>query len=287
MRMMRKLCLGIALAGALMLGAPAIHAQDKGIDTISRSGQWVVNFDADSCDLVAKFGPPEDPMFLQLTRYSLGNGTSITVLGNQLKTSQVWFDASFDFGLGGRPVHHEVAGITQKMLPGILVGGVRFDNWSGEGEAPEITPAQEAAVTGVTVKMGSRKPFRLEFGPLDRPMKIMRQCLTDLVQSWGYDPAVIKGLSRHVQPIGNPGNWVTDGDFPAEGLGHNGFLQFRLDVDEKGKVAGCHILDRTDPDDFATVTCAILTRRARLKPALDANATPVRAYYLGSFIWKS
>ncbi|MDG2533924.1 energy transducer TonB [Sphingomonas sp. HITSZ_GF] len=284
---MRHWGLKLALVGAILLGPLAAQAQDKGIETIKRSSQWVVNFDANSCDVAAEFGTPEDPMFLQLTRYAPGDVTGITVLSNRLKTSQVWFEASFDFGLGEPATPGGVVGITQRKLPGILSYSTRFDNWHGKGDAPEITPAQEATITGVVVRAPGKKPFRLEFGPLDRPMKVMRQCLDDLIQSWGYDPAVIKGLSRRPSPAGMPQRWVTDDDFPSGALGHNGFLRFRLDVDAQGAVAGCHILDRTDPDDFSKATCALLTKRARFKPALDKDGKPIRAYYLGSFSWKS
>jgi hypothetical protein len=282
---MRTAGLKLGLAGAMLVGPLAAQAQD--IETIKRSGQWVVNFDDNSCDVIAEFGTPADPMFLQFTRYAPGDVTSVTVLSSRLKSSEVWFTASLDFGLGQPATPGGVVGITQRKLPGILSYGVRFDNWHGEGNAPEITPAQEASITGVVVKAPGKKPFRLEFGPLDRPMKVMHQCLADLIQSWGYDPAVIKSASRRVAPTGSPANWVTDNDFPSGALGHNGFLRFRLDVDDKGKVAGCHILDRTDPNDFSKATCDLLTRRARFKPALDAAGNPMRAYYLGSFSWKS
>jgi hypothetical protein len=67
--------------------------------------------------------------------------------------------------------------------------------------------------------------------------------------------------------------------------GHNGLVQFRLDVDPGGKVAGCFILSRTSPDDFADITCRAMTRRARLQPALDAKGKPIRSYYVNKVIW--
>lgn len=285
---MWKLGLCLGLAGVCGLWAPGAQAQDKGIDTLTRSSQWLVNFDDNSCQVMAEFGPPEDRMVLRLTRYSEGDITDLTVIGNRVETHQNWPSASFDFGLGGKPVQREVAGVKLAKLPAIMATGERFDGWNGPGQPPRITPAQEAAVTGLNVKVSGKKSFRLQFGPLDRPMKVMRQCLRDLVQSWGYDPAVIDGISRPVRPDGSPAKWVTDDDYPVKAVsaGHIGLLRFRLDVDDQGKVSACHILDRTDPDDFAALTCKILTNRARFKPALDAKGTPVRAYYMGSFTWK-
>lgn len=289
----RGITVALGLTGAVALSAPAAFSQDKPIDTVKRSGEWVVNFDEDSCDLIAQFGPPDDLMFLKFTRYSLGEATDLMVAGNRLKDATSRFDVTVDFGLGSQPSKHPVMAVTQSKRPGLIISEVRLDGWEGGGKsdakAPEITPVQEAAVTRMDLKVNGKKPFRLQFGPLDRAMKIMRQCQADLVQSWGYDPAVIKGVSRGASPASSPGSWVSDDDYPSEALarGHSGLLRFRLDVDASGKVVGCRILDRTDPDDFSKVTCDLLTRRARFKPALDANEKPVRAFYLGSFHWKA
>ncbi|MEP9359901.1 energy transducer TonB [Sphingomonas sp. KR3-1] len=291
--MIKSAIFGLALAGSIGLGGPAAFAQDKPIDTLTRSSQWLVNFDDDSCQLMAEFGPPEDRMVLKFTRYSTGDSTDIAVIGNRLKNGSTWFDVSFDFGLG-KPTTRQAAGGSQGTMPAIFVVGVRYDGLDSgardQGDPfPDLTPAQEAAITGVKVAVSGKKPFRLQFGPLDRPMATMRRCITDLVQSWGYDPVVIKGLSRRLKPIVSPGSWFSSDDFPDQAMagGHNGLLRFRLDIDEKGGVAGCHILDRTDPDDFAKVTCNRLTKNAHFKPALDANGKVVRAFYLGSISWKA
>ncbi len=276
------------LAGAAVLSVPAAFAQAKPIDTVTKSGDWVINYDENSCDLLTQFGPPKDLMFLKFTRYSPGDSTDLMITGSRLATGKAWLDATVDFGLGEKPTKRRAAGIVQAKRPGIMMTGVRIDGWDGDGDASEITPAKEAAVTGVVVRAEGKKPFRMQFGPLDRPMRVMRQCLTDLIQSWGYDPAVIQGLSMAVRPANGPGSWVTSDDYPTKALmsGHSGLLRFRLDVDETGKVAGCHILDRTDPDDFSALTCSILTKRSRFKPALDANGKPVKAFFMGSFTWK-
>lgn len=285
----RGIMAALGLASVSVWSVPAALAQGDPIDTVKRSGEWIVNFDENFCDLIAQFGLPGDPMFLRLTRYSLDESTDVMVTGSRLKNGQAWLDATVDFGLGDRPTLRRVAGIVQSKRPGIIVTGIRLDGWHGEGKAPEITPAEEAAVTRIDVKVAGKRPFRLEFGPLDRPMKVMRQCLTDLVQSWGYDPAVIKELSQSAKPANNPGSWIEDADYPSHAVarGYSGLLRFRLDIDESGKVTGCHILDRTDPDDFSALTCSLLTKRGRFKPALGANGKPVRAFYLGSFSWKA
>ncbi len=278
----------LALGCAVAFSTPAAFAQEKPIETIKKSGDWVVNFDENSCDLLAEFGTPKDPMVLKFTRYLPGDDTDLMITGRRLQTGRAWFEASVDFGLGDSPIKRIAAGIMQAKRPGIMMTGVYLNAWGSLGEVLEVTPAREAAITGVVIRVQGKKPFRLQFGPLDRPMKVMRQCLTDLVKSWGYDPAAIKVLRAPARPASSPASWVSDNDYPTKSVmeGHSGLLRFRLDIDGNGKVAGCHILDRTDPDDFSSRTCNILTNRARFTPALDANGKPTRHFYVGTFNWK-
>ena len=124
--------------------------------------------------------------------------------------------------------------------------------------------------------------YRLELRSMGAPMAALRTCMDNLLTHWGYDPAVVASLSRGVTPIGSPGNWITSADYPSKSLmqGHNGIVQFRLDVDEAGKILGCHILARTNPDEFADVSCRAVSRRAKLQPALDATGRPVKGFYI-------
>jgi TonB family protein len=107
------------------------------------------------------------------------------------------------------------------------------------------------------------------------------------VKSWGYDPAVQAALSRPVTRSNAPTDWLKDSDYPDEATrrGYNGLVQIRLDVDSSGKVTGCHVLNRTNPDVFADLTCRAVTKRAKLQPALDAAGQPVRSFEVYSIVW--
>ncbi|CAA9526999.1 MAG: hypothetical protein AVDCRST_MAG91-2623 [uncultured Sphingomonadaceae bacterium] len=176
-------------------------------------------------------------------------------------------------------------------LPLMLFSAMRLDAWERtrpEEIGPPLSPQQEAAVSGVTVKIQKKRPFHLEFGSVARPMEQLRACQSDLLKSWGYDPAVQTTLAEPARPANSPGDWLKTDDYPsgARMMGQNGIVQFRLDVDAAGKVAGCHVLARTSPDVFADVTCRNVSRRAKLEPALDANGKPVRSFYVQKVRWQ-
>jgi TonB family protein len=269
----------------------AALAQAGAPETLTRTGSWVVNYDRDACHLLAQFGTGPDMLIMRLTRYRPGDPFDFSLYGRKLADSDPRSRATLDFGLGGAPAEMEAMNGKAGTTPLMLFGATRLDGLyrkeQGEHAAP-VSPQQEAAVTGVTVKIGGKKPFRLQFGSLGQPMAQLRACQDDLVKSWGYDPAVQASLSRRVQATNGAGSWLRSSDYPpgAVAMGQNGMVQFRLDVDADGKITGCHVLARTSPDVFADTTCRSVARRAKLKPALDAAGNPVRSFYIQYVRWQ-
>lgn len=280
----------IALILALSVPFAAIGAAPPSEPKVyTRTGKWLANFDRDSCQLIAQFGAGDDALYARFTEYEPGDSFVFQLWGKGLPAYNHIDTARVDFGLTGKPVTQNILTGNLGKKPMILFGTTRIDGWqwkSDEDVPPKVTPEQEAAVTGATIQFRG-KPFRLDFGSLAKPMVAMRACLDNLVQSWGYDPKAMAAVSRPVTAVNKPATWLQSEDFPLKSLweGHNGVVQFRLDVDAEGKVVGCYVLDRTNPDDFADLTCKAVTKRAKLLPALDASGKPVRAYFVKKVIW--
>lgn len=264
-------------------------ARDREPESLARTGKWVVDYDRDACHLIGQFGTGKALVVARFTRYEPGDWFSLSLYGDRLKSSQVTIDARIDFGLVGPRAESGMGG-NVGGLSAAFFSGTRLDGWErkAKGEvAPRISPQQEAAVKDVTVAIRGKQSFRLETGPLDKAFAQMRHCSDGLVRSWGYDPAVQASLSRPVTPLNPPGRWLNSSDYPSGALasGHNGMVQFRLDVDAQGKVVDCYVLARTNPDDFADATCRAVKRRAKLQPALDANGNPIRSFYVQKVAW--
>lgn len=262
-------------------------AADKEPETLPFTGQWVVNYDQDACHLLAQFGQGDDQVILRFTRYQPGADTfNLALMAKRLRSDAPTAAVKLDFGLSGQPSRYSGMRGNVGERPAVFIRSVRLDGWQGEGKAPVISPEQEERINGLTIAVGTKQPFRLTFKSLGKPMIAMRACLTNLEKGWGYDPDALAHLSRWSSPLTSPQSWFSDNDYPKKALEsyHNGFVQFRLDVDVEGKVAGCYILDRTNPDEFADSVCRLLTRRAKLLPALDAEGRPARSYFISS-IW--
>ncbi|WP_404337609.1 energy transducer TonB [Sphingomonas sp. MMS12-HWE2-04] len=282
--------LGLALA---IVAAFPVVATAKDAPQLTRTEKWVVDYSPDACNLLAQFGTGDATILLKFTRYELGDGFALSVFGKQLGTSaSPRTTAKIDFGLQGGPVEVGAIAGSNGKYRAYLFASTRLDGWrwKAEGdEAPPVTPAQEAAVTGVTIAIRGKKPLRLEFGPLDKPMAQLRACQNNLLKSWGYDPAVQASLQRAPRPISPPYKWLTSQDYPVASVmnGRNGMVQFRLDIDAEGKVGGCYVLDRTNPDEFADITCRAVSSRAKFEPALDAQGKAVRSYFVQKVQWQA
>lgn len=281
---MRTAFFGLALITLVDLPA---HATEPYIISLPKDGPWVADYDVDSCRLAARFGKGDEAIVALFTRYVPGNWFDLSLTGDRLKRGEAQVQIKVGFGPGQSMRDVLATSGTRGGKPALLLGSNRLDGWTApetrtDTEPPPISVEQEAAVSQFTVQLNRARAYRLELGSMNRPMAEMRKCMDTLLTHWGYDPAVVATLTRPPTPTENPGTWASSTDYPSRALskGLNGIVQFRLDVDEAGQVAGCRILARTDPDEFSVQTCKILSRRAHFLPALDAAGKPVKSFYV-------
>ena len=278
-----------ALALASMAGVPIAvatgAAEQRPPELLARNGKWVLNVDRDSCQLIAQFGEGDAMVMAKFTQFEPDAHFDLALIGKRMRHDAANGEAKLDFGLSAAPIRADVMNGNLGKWPAAFISSVRLDGWRAEkfGDVgPEITPAQVSAVSGMTLRMGGKRAFRLDFGSLGKPFAQLRGCATNLLHGWGYDQRVQATLLRPVAPITPPATWLESGDYPHMPLmmGQGGFVQFRFDVDVEGKVAGCYILERTSPDQFADTVCRVLTKRARFQPALDERGKAVRSYFV-------
>lgn len=285
----------VALVVFTALIFPAIAlAKDKTPISLPKTSKWEINYDADSCHLLSKFGSGDDQITANFTRFTPGDSFDLTLYGKALKSGGSLKVAS-ELGFGDQaPKRTEaMAGSAGNKQPMMIFNSQRLDgsslppNFVPPGNLPGVTPEQEAGISSLTFKAGGGKRYRLETGSLAKPMAAMRDCLDDLIKHWGYDPSVQSALKQMATPLSKPWQWLRSDDFPPGALYHgaSGIVQIRLDIDEVGKVMGCHILRRTEPDEFADLSCKLIAKRASFSPALGASGQPVRSFYVTKIIW--
>ncbi len=105
--------------------------------------------------------------------------------------------------------------------------------------------------------------------------------LIDLGQVTLYDPIP-------ASPKGNPGDWITNGDYRSTWISRelSGTARFTVEINTRGRVTECAVTGSTGHSVLDTATCRLLTKRARFNPARDGNGEAVAGSYSSSVTWE-
>ena len=89
------------------------------------------------------------------------------------------------------------------------------------------------------------------------------------------------------KPMGSPRSWIPESEYPNDALDlqQDRTVGYSLIVDAAGKVTGCKIRKPSGRDDLDAITCNILTRRARFRPAPSTAAMPYVGVFNSSVRW--
>ncbi|MDE2436218.1 MAG: energy transducer TonB [Sphingomonadales bacterium] len=270
-------------------------AAEKAPISLAKVGNWEMRYDEDGCNLMGSFGVGRENVLLVISRTAPSDWFEMKLFGESFRESN--FTKPLTVAFGNKPPIKRVAlagkSATADRLPVLIVTQLRLDGADVAETKPDshpishITPQQENAATSITVSIDGGMRYRLETGSFGPLMAAIRTCTDNLVRHWGYDPQIEASLVNKPIPSTSPGTWLTLTDYPRTALAHgtNGYVNFRLDVDDHGAVTGCHILFRTSPDEFSDLSCALLRKRARFEPARDAENKPVRSFFTNSVRW--
>ncbi len=284
-----KRMLGLFVSASLAFAGCA-WGKEKSFVSVARTSEWQVSSDKNACHLTATFGEKNTSAIVRMTRYEPESELDLTIYGGAFQTFGNRLSTQVQFGSGQSIQRDAIAGKAGNNIPLLIISSLRLDGWKPKkpGQTgPVVSPEQEAQVKSIGVTLIETRHFQFETDSLARPMAAMRACTAELVSRWGYDPAQQLNLSKRPEPLKSPSSWFKDNDFPKGSLGRNGLVPFRLDINEAGEVVGCVVLLRTNPDDFADLTCALISKRARFRPALDRSGTPVRSYMVDKVNWLS
>jgi TonB family protein len=268
------------------------------------TSSWYLDYAEDSCRLARKFGEGKQEVLLFLDQYAPGDGFHIILGGNILRprTSAMFLNVSLRFGPDEQAFDTKATAGDLGDKRALIFSGERIAAASDaekermEASAKSGTPvdwppigaARESAVRWMEVKGALREDLVLEIGPMRKSLDALRDCSWDTVKSWGLDVEQQKTLSRSPIPLKGPEEWFFPKDYPG-GLvrgGIQGNVNFRLIIDETGKIASCHIQTSTRPKEFDDLVCKLAMKRGRFQPALDAAGKPARSYWRQTVLFR-
>ncbi|MGN6820342.1 MAG: energy transducer TonB [Sphingomonas sp.] len=100
-------------------------------------------------------------------------------------------------------------------------------------------------------------------------------------------PPLVSPPGDAAKPLVNPGEWVTDGDYPPEAKrqGEQGRVVVRMALDRKGLPYRCWVVSSSGSERLDATTCYLMQSRARFAPARDPDGKPMEWTYQISFRW--
>ncbi|WP_324750726.1 energy transducer TonB [Sphingomonas sp. LY54] len=95
--------------------------------------------------------------------------------------------------------------------------------------------------------------------------------------------------AREAKPIGGLVSLFRYEDYPTEALakGEQGTTHFRLTIGTDGRVSRCAITQSSGHVSLDEATCGVMTKRARFRPALDADGKPTVGTAESRVTWRS
>jgi len=279
------------LAAAMSLAEPAQGAPHQ---IFKPTGPWAMEYADQTCRLIRNFSDGNGVVTLAFEKMALGAGLSLGLAGKALRTPSTVPMARFRYN--GDKSARASALVKTVLTDGrdsFIVTDVPFVPIDRMGmilrkhkpadRFEAMNSAEMAAASGatsITLTYGFIDEPTFEIGPMAAPLKAMRTCVDDLVKSWGVDPQRMATMTRLADPLNSPRNWLSIEDYPDE-MWHEhkgGIVPVRLVVDEYGVAQDCVVM--IEPrGPFEEAVCKGISKRARFKPALDADGKPMRSYW--------
>jgi TonB family protein len=259
------------------LSSGTAHAADATV--LTPSTPWKVDYAEEECRLLRTFGTGEDAVTMRLARGSglqsfdmVIAGTNVPRLGGEVKVTMTLEPQ-------GTEGNFEGYSMSVPKRP------ENFIRWF-DGD-PRIL---DSVTNKQQVRLSADKRFNVAMLWSDgkSALKALQTCHDDLLKGWGVDVDAIRAAKAPAEPLGSPGRWVTNNDYPLEEMRQEieGTVTFQLKVNAEGAVEKCLILRSSNVATFDQLTCKLMMQRAKFKPALDASDRPMASSYVNRVRWQ-
>jgi TonB family protein len=268
------------------------------------SSSWNIDYGRERCSLIRSFGSGDDQVDLTMARYGPSFGTSdffiMTVSGKKLQFVKMADDAQIRFGPDeAQQTIGYFSGITNGGDLALIYFRLRIaalskgeSGWRQDIPKPghvfaPLGSKREGQVRYLEIKRPLRQHLILQTGAMAKPLAALTKCSDGLLENWGFDVQTHRTLKRGVTPVGSPGEWVTQQDYPLKMArdGRRAIVYFRLDVDPNGTPTKCHVQHSVGPEEFDIAVCDALMRNAKFQPALNGDGNAVSSYWQTSVIF--
>lgn len=172
----------------------------------------------------------------------------------------------------GRRLAAEVSTITDR--------NGRFDVYANLDDPTVL----DALTTGTVVEFKEGET-RIDKAPLSSGRAVvdaLRECEDRMMRTWGIDPVAWRKLKTRPVPSNSKLSWITPQDYPERAVRNRaaGITIARLNISAKGRVEDCVAINPDPQTGFGEAVCKAVTKRAKFRPATDAEGKDVPAPYV-------
>lgn len=271
---------GLAL---LMLGTAPVQAASRE-QVVTGTSKWVVDWRPQYCVVQRIFGSDGQSMYFQMNQYGPGDRFEFALTGKALRPFVNGDTVGVSFGKDGPPkeVRFQRAD-SDEYGPGMIFStSYRVSAHEGDTAATGMP----ADVDRIILHRGKRR-LVIGTGPLKGVMAAANKCASDLVSTWGLDPAVQATLSRNAsaQDLGALAKAVQQHYPPAlAGRGKQARVNIHALIGADGAVTDCSVQQSYNDPKFDGLACKEV-QKFLFDPALDAQGNPVASYWNTTIIY--
>lgn len=267
-------CQRSVFAAVLMTAAAAGWAAEPRQPT----ARWVVHFDDAQCVASRNYGTVASPLFLVLKSPPLGDVIQVGVVRPERASGAVQVDGQMTFD--------NRAPLPVSMLA-YTVNEQNHRGYLANLPVQHFAPARTATVIAIRAKGRLDESFAIS--GLQPLMKVMDRCVADLRRVWNIDQENRAASPLKEWPQAEIRGLFRGGDYPAQAMYKNqsGTARLVLLVDERGRVADCTVIETSGAASLDGQSCAILTKRARFKPAIGLDGKPAKGSFIQRIGWET
>ena len=268
---MRMRARAIAAVSAVGLFAAPANA----ITPVQPTGAWRVNYDMAQCIAYRDYGSSDKPVELVLKPSPMGTVMRILVFRKGGTAELEQLPATLSLG-----DHREYSNLLHYR-----------DDKTGFGIAAINVPMQlmKANLNAPYIRIESSGPdASFALSQLPGVVAELDKCVADLQEFWNIGDAYKSRVARPAVPKRPLHDLFTPNDYPPVAIHDNqdGNVALTFLVDEHGNVSDCTVDQTSGIPVLDTMSCYIISERARFTPALGPDGKPVRSAYSERVVWR-
>lgn len=264
----------------LLLGTATSHAHARELQTpLDASSPWNLNYTKSSCELRRSFGTGDAQILFIIVQGVKFGTLELILFTPKVGGKQINWKADIALrGAAAKVKKHATVYPSQENGKSV---------WRIYNLETEFLKSDRQTDI-LDVKIGSRAWVSLELESLADARKALETCQRELLKSFDMDFDTLVSLTRHPEPKGESGRWVTTDDYPPAARREKleGETEIKVDVSERGKVADCTIISSSGHEILDQAVCLNVRNRANFKPAVDSDGKSTSGVWISRTRWQ-